>query len=81
MPSGDIRALGAVLYFDVSKNNASETITRLDMYGDYAHATSNVSQSNIGNYTVNTNGLQLYSSIISYYDAIPYAQTTWSGTW
>lgn len=81
LPSGDIRGLGSVMYYDVEKNNSSETITFLEMCGDYSHATANVSQSNIGNYTVNINGLQLYSSIAGYYDSIPCSSTEWGGTW
>ena len=56
LPSGDIRGLGAVMYYDVGKNNASQTITSLTMCGDYSHATANVNQSNITNYTINENG-------------------------
>lgn len=80
VPSGDVVQLSANLYYDVSKNTSS-TITSLRMYGDYAHATSTVQPDNYTNHTVNANGLQLYSSIISYYDAIPYADSTWVGSW
>ena len=81
LPSGDIRALGSVLYYDVSKNNESSTITQLEICGDYSHATANVSQSNLGNYTIHDSGIQLYSSIAGYYDAIPCALADWVGTW
>lgn len=80
LPSGDIRSLGAALYYDVSKNNSSQTISHLEMCGDYSHATANVNQSSISDYTVNENGIQLFS-IIGHYDAIPCALVEWAGTW
>lgn len=73
-------SLSATLYYDVSKNT-SNTITYLKMYGDYAHATSNVSSSNVGDYHITHNGIELWSSIGTKYDAIPCAQSAWSGTW
>ena len=73
-------SLSATLYYDVSKNT-SNTITRLAMYGDYAHATSNVSASSIGDYYITHNGLELWSTIGTKYDAIPAAISAWSGSW
>ena len=72
-------SMSSNLYYDVSKNTSS-TITRLDMYGDYAHATTSISGSNAMNHLITHNGIEL-SSNISYYDAIPCAQSAWSGTW
>lgn len=80
VPSGSLAALTASLYYDVSKNTTA-TLTGLSMYGDYAHATTNVTPTLYTEHTVNNSGLQLYSSIISKYDAIPYAQSSWIGTW
>ena len=80
VPSGDLASLAATLYYDVSKNTTS-TLTELSMYGDYAHATTNITPDLYKNHTVNNNGLQLYSSISTKYDAIPYAQSSWIGTW
>lgn len=80
VPSGDLAALTASLYYDVSKNTTN-TLTELSMYGDYAHATTNITPDLYKNHTVNNNGLQLYSSISTKYDAIPYAQSSWIGTW
>lgn len=80
VPSGDLAALSATLYYDVSKNTTA-TLTGLTMYGDYAHATTNVTPYLYAEHTVNNNGLQLYSSISTKYDAIPYAQSSWIGTW
>jgi len=81
LPSGDIRGLGAVLYYDVKKIDSSQTITFLEMCGDYSHATANVSQSNISDYSVNINGIQLLSGLVGYYDEIPCSSTEWGGTW
>ena len=73
-------SMTAALYYDVSKNTNS-TITELTMYGDYAHATENVSYSEYTNYTINRNGIVLGGPVISSYDAIPCAVTSWGGTW
>lgn len=73
-------SLSATLFYDVSKNT-SNTITRLEMYGDYAHATSNVSSSSVGDYYITHNGLELWSSIGAKYDAIPCAVSAWNGSW
>lgn len=74
------RSLSATLYYDVSKNTSS-TINSLRMCGDYAHAKVNVSVSNISDYLITINGLELGSSIVGSYDAIPCAISTWSGSW
>ena len=73
-------SLSSTLYYDVSKNT-SDTITYLRMYGDYAHATSNVNVGNVGDYYITHNGIELFSSIVAKYDEIPCAVSTWSGSW
>lgn len=78
-PSGDVTSMTAVLYYDVAKNTSS-TITELNMCGDYAHATTNVSYSTYSNHRITINGLELGSNA-SYYDAIPCAISTWYGSW
>ena len=78
LPSSAV-SLSSTLYYDVSKNT-SNTITRLDMYADYAHATSTVSGSTASNHLITSNGIELNSNI-SYYDAISCAVSTWGGTW
>lgn len=80
IPSEDIHGLSAVLYYDVAKKS-SGTITRLDMCGDYSHATSNISSSSTSNHQITINGIELGTSIYGYYDAIPCADSTWGGTW
>ena len=74
------RSMTAVLYYDVSKNTSSN-ITQLTMYGDYAHATSDVGPSTYTDYTINRNGIVLGANSIGAYDAIPCAVTSWGGTW
>ena len=73
------RSLSAVLYYDVAKNTTG-TITRLDMCGDYAHATSSVSSSNYSGHGITISGISLGSSS-GYYDATPCATSSWSGSW
>lgn len=79
LPGSEAISLTSVLYYDVSKDTSS-TITRLDMYGDYAHATSNVNSSQYLDYTINRYGISLGASV-SYYDTIQTAQSTWGGSW
>lgn len=73
------RSLTAVLYYDVSKDTTN-TITELTMCGDYSHATTNVSYSSYSNHSITLDGIQL-GSAISYYDAIPCAESIWGGSW
>ena len=75
----DARSMTAVLYYDVSKNT-TDTITSLEMCGDYSHATTNVSSSVYNSHGININGILLGTNG-SYYDAIPCAITTWGGSW
>lgn len=73
------RSMTAVLYYDISKNTTN-TITSLAMCGDYAHATTNVVYSNYSGHSIDIDGI-LLGSASSYYDAIPCARSTWSGSW
>ena len=75
----DAASLSANLYYDVAKDTSS-TITRLDMYGDYSHAKTNISSSTAANHLITHNGIVL-SENISYFDAIPCAISTWYGSW
>ena len=80
LPSSTIVSLNSYLYFDVSKNTTS-TITQLNAYGDYSHATSNISKSNANNHSINRGGISLDSSISNYYDNMTTAKATWTGSW
>ena len=80
LPSGTIKALSANLHFDVSKDTTN-TITTLGICGDYSHATSTVSSSNVANYGISIYGISLGSGLAGHYDAIPcameYANVNW----
>lgn len=80
VPSGDIRGLSAVLYYDVSKINSSQTITYLEMCGDYAHATTSISQSRANDHDTGIYGIDVFSNV-NYFDEIPCALSVWGGTW
>jgi len=79
IPTGNLKSLSSYLYFNVDKST-SATITRLFAQGDYAHATSTVSQSSIS-YTLSAGGIHLNSNIISKYDTMQFAEASWYGTW
>lgn len=79
LPSSAV-SLSSTLFYDVSKNTSS-TITRLDMYADYAHATATITGSNASNHLITSNGIELTSSNVGYYDAIPAAHSVLAVTW
>jgi len=82
LPTGSLTSLDQTLYVLVGKKSANTTIIYQKAVGDYAHATSNVSQSTAwNNYSMSISGISLDSSIIFDYDEISTAQATWSGTW
>lgn len=78
--SSSVSSLSSYMYYTISKNT-SNTIYTLNAYGDYAHATSTTYQSYVNNFSVNSLGIILDSSIISKYDEIPIAQATSSVNW
>ena len=78
--STSIISMESYLYFTVDKVH-SGTLNSLYAYGDYSHATSSVSSSNSSNYSINQNGINLFSTIYYNYDAIPVARAHWTGTW
>ena len=80
LPSGNLSSLKQTFYFDVEKNTTA-TIIRQLAAGDYSHATSSISQTNSKKYSVNSNGISLNGSIVSYYDNINTATAIWEGTW
>ena len=81
LPSGNFVFMSSYFYYDVGKK-VSSPVTLLYAYGDYAHATKNVTASQAaGYYTVGYNGLGLYSDIVNKYDAIPSANARWMGSW
>lgn len=81
LPEGSMSEMSSYLYYNVAKG-VNYTLTELHAYGDYSHATSNVTQSQGSNYyTVGTGGIYLYSEVSGYYDSIAYAMSTWYGSW
>lgn len=82
LPTGNYVFMSSYLYYNVTKKNGVGTITTTAAYGDYSHATSNVTQGQAANnYTVGYGGIGLYNTISSYYDAIPKATARWNGSW
>jgi hypothetical protein len=82
LPSGSYVFMSSYLYYDVSKRSGVGTLTELGAYGDYAHATSTVTQSQAANnYVVGYGGINLYSNIEPYYDYMNKATAYWTGTW
>ena len=75
IPTGDIKSLKQIFYFDVVKNTSS-VINLLKVSADYSHATTAISLTNSKKFTVNLNGIKLNNSIKSYYDEINAATTT-----
>ena len=73
-------SLSSTLYYDVVKDT-SETITYLEMCGDYSHATTNINVNNVSDYDIGIAGIELGYSLVGDYDAIPCAMATWHGSW
>ena len=71
LPTGQITSLGATLYYDVTKNSG----TTISMCGDYAHATSTVSSSDVANYSISLAGIGLGAGLAGHYDALPCAMS------
>jgi hypothetical protein len=78
--STSITGLRSYFYFDVSKYYDG-TLTFMYAYGDYAHATQNVTVNQSTGYYVNQAGIILDSGVINYYDTIPSAEAEWNGNW
>lgn len=81
LPSSSINSLSQNLYIDVIKTNTSSTILRQDAYGDYSHAQKSISSVNSQKYIVDVGGIELNSSIDSYYDHINTANAWWACSW
>lgn len=73
-------SMNSYLYFEVEKNTDS-TITKLNAYGDYAHATKSINQNDTINYSINRSGILLEKSILNYYDTMTTAKAIWTGYW
>lgn len=80
MATGSPYSLDEIFYYDVVKNTTA-TIYQLDAIGDYSHATTNVTSSQAQDYIMRVGGIQLGSSINSYYDAISSTDAWLSVNW
>lgn len=82
LPVGTMSAMSSYMYYNVRKVNDNITVTEMDAGGDYAHATSNISETNAQKHSVNhAGGIILQSSVEDYYDDILVATASWLGTW
>lgn len=81
LPSGSLKSLKQTLTLHVKKVNASSTIYKQNVYGDYSHAVKSIKLTSAKKFTVETNKINLDSSIVNYYDSIDSAKATWNGTW
>lgn len=80
LPKGSLNFLVTYLEFDVVKVGSGTVISQLAT-GDYAHATETVTKTNALKHKISNAGLNLDASIISSYDEITEAQSSWSGSW
>ena len=82
LPTGTMTALSSYMYYNVIKAADNITVTTMYAGGDYAHATSNISEANAQRHSVNhAGGIILEDAVEDYYDAIPVATASWYGTW
>lgn len=80
VPASNIFSMEQTLFFIVEKNTSS-IITTQYAYGDYAHATKNLSLDKADDYTVTTAGINHGDASITYYDEISTARASWTGVW
>ena len=81
LPSGSYVIMTSYFYYDVGKKSGVYP-TSLYAYGDYAHATQTVTQSQAyGYYGIGYGGLYLYSDIAGKYDSMNDARAHWTGYW
>lgn len=78
--TGSLSTLRITIYYALSKNT-SATLTGLEAYGDYSHATTTVSSSEAQNYSIGLGGINLNSSISGKYDSIQSAHAYKSIYW
>lgn len=83
LPTGSMLYITSYVYFNVMKQPGVGTITDLTIGSEYAHATSNISTSNIlGHYSVNYgNGILLDSTLAPYFYESGVATAYFVGTW
>ena len=83
LPTGSLQSLEATLYFNVKKKTGVGTITSLYASGNNAHATSNVSATNLFNYAIANygGGVVINPPYSTYYSVGTPAYSSFVGTW
>ena len=83
LPDVTVQSLESNLYFNVMKQNGAGTITSLYAVGDYAHAVSDVTPTNLlSHISVNdSSGIIIDATYASYFEAISPAVAAFIGTW
>jgi len=82
LPSGSLQTLESYAYFHVSKRSGVGVVTSLYASGDYAHATSNVTDAVYNYFSINYgSGLVISSPYHNSYDAMALSQATFLGSW
>jgi len=81
LPSGNLSSLDQTFQVIVVKANSNATIIRQRATADYSHATKTISYNNAKKFDADIGGISLDSTILTYYDGISIAETTWNGTW
>ena len=83
LPSGSLTQLEATVYFMIGKNVGITTLSEVHSCGDYAHATSNISASNLSShyYVTVLGGITIDSTYANdFLQGLP-ADASFVGTW
>ncbi len=82
LPSGSLRQLESYAYYHVTKKTGVNQVTSLYASGDYAHATSSVTNAVFNYYSINyISGIEIDSPYHNSYDSMALSQATFLGTW
>ena len=82
LPSGQLTSLESSMYFTVAKKTGVNTVYSFYASGDYAHATTSVSNAVYNYFSINYGtGLVIDSPYHNSYDAIDISQAMFAGTW
>ena len=83
LPEDTIQSLESTIYFNVIKQNNVGTITSLYAVGDYAHAVSNVTPTDLMSHiSINDSvGIIIDATYASYFEGISAAVASFNGTW
>ena len=82
LPSTAVSHIDIAFYFNIRKKANVGTITSLYAVGDYAHANSDVTPSNLlSHISINTSGIMIDSTYAAYFIDIPEATASFIGTW